>query len=136
MEIPSISINIIRTPTTEYWKVPGEDILYGNILPGAFLDVDDVKENALRRSELLDVNRPIPSILDITKIDKITKDARKESSAATDGISAIAIIVDSGLSKIIGNYAIMLNRPAVPIRLFTSVTDARFWARDYMPNDK
>ena len=134
MDIPSISSNIVRTPTTEYWKIPGEDILYGNILPGAFLDVDEVKENALKRAELLDVNRPIPSILDITKIDKITKEARKESSASTEGISAIAIIVDSGLSKIIGNYAIMLNRPVVPIRLFTSLTDARFWVRDYMPS--
>lgn len=133
MQIPSISSDIIRTPTTEYWKMPGEDILYGNILPGAFLDVDEVKENALRRAELLDVNRPIPSILDITEIRKITKEARKESSRSTAGLSAIAMIVDSGLSKIIGNYAIILNRPAIPVRLFTSLKEARIWVRDHLP---
>lgn len=133
MQIPSISSDIIRTPTTEYWKMPGEDMLYGNILPGAFLDVDEVKENALRMAELLDVNRPIPSILDITEIRKITKEARKESSRSTSGLSAIAMIVDSGLSKIIGNYAIILNRPTIPVRLFTSLKEARIWVRDYMP---
>ena len=133
MEIPSTSTGVITTTTTEYWKNEGEDVLYGNILPGAILDVDQVRENAEKRMELLDINRPIPSILDITKIDRITKEGRKLSSASTDGISCIAIIVDSGLSKIIGNYAIMINRPKIPIRLFTSLTDARLWVRDYLP---
>lgn len=133
MEIPSTSTGAVKTSTTEYWKVDGEDILYGNILAGSILDVEQVKENADKRMELLDINRPIPSILDITKIDKITKEGRKLSSTSTDGISAIALIVGSGLSKIIGNYAIMLNKPKIPLKLFTSLTDARLWARDYMP---
>jgi len=133
MEIPSTSTAIVKTSTTEYWKIQGEDVLYGNILPGAVLDVGEVKENAEMRMQLLDINRPIPSILDITKIDKISKEGRKLSSNSTDGLSCIAMLVDSGLSKIIGNYAIMLNRPKIPIKLFTSLVEARLWTRDYMP---
>jgi len=133
MEIPSTSSNKVLTSTTEYWKVEGEDILYGNILPGSILDVAEVKENAEMRMTLLDINRPMPSILDITKINKITKEGRSLSSNSVDGISCIAMLVDSGLSKIIGNYAIMLNRPKIPVKLFTSLTEARLWVRDYLP---
>ena len=125
MEIPSGSLNKVITSTTEYWKVEEEDILYGNILPGAVLDVEQVQENADKRMELLDINRPIPSILDITKIDKITKEGRALSSTLTNGLSCIALIVGSGLSKIIGNYALMLNRPKIPLKLFTSVEEAK-----------
>ena len=133
MEIPSTSSNKVLTSTTEYWKVEGEDILYGNILPGSILDVAEVKENAEMRMTLLDINRPMPSILDITKINKITKEGRSLSSNSVDGISCIAMLVDSGLSTIIGNYAIMLNRPKIPVKLFTSLTEARLWVRDYLP---
>ena len=134
MEIPSGSSNKVITSTTEYWKAEEEDILYGNILPGAVLDVEQVQENADKRMELLDINRPIPSILDITKIDKITKEGRALSSTLTNGLSCIALIVGSGLSKIIGNYALMLNRPKIPLKLFTSVEEAKNWVKDYKPN--
>jgi hypothetical protein len=132
MEIPSESTEVITTKTTEYWVV--DDVLYGNILKKAHVDVVEIKENFEARKPLLDPERPIPWILDLTEIDKITKEGRALSSTLTEGMSAIAIIISSGLSKIIGNYAIMINRPAIPTKLFNSITDARLWVRDYKPN--
>jgi hypothetical protein len=131
MEIPNESIEAISTKTMEYWVL--DDVLYANILNKAYIDVTDVQDNSEARKPLLDVDRPIPMIIDITKIDKLTKEGRTLSSTLTEGISAIAIIIGSGLSKVIGNYAIMINRPKVPTKLFTSITDARLWVRDYKP---
>ena len=131
MEIPNESIEVISTKTTDYWVI--DDVLYANILKNAYLDVAEVQENFEARKPLLDTERPIPTIIDITQIDKITKEARSLSPSLTDGMSAIAIIIGSGLSKVIGNYAIMINRPKIPTKLFTSITDARLWVRDYKP---
>jgi|GEM_PF-2996785 len=119
MEIPNESIEVISTKTTDYWVI--DDVLYANILKNAYLDVAEVQENFEARKPLLDTERPIPTIIDITQIDKITKEARSLSPSLTDGMSAIAIIIGSGLSKVIGNYAIMINRPKIPTKLFTSI---------------
>lgn len=131
MEIPNDSTKVISTKTMEYWII--DDVLFCDIHKSAYIDVENVQENAEARKPLLDSDRPVPMIIDITKIDKLTKEGRTLSSTLTEGISAIAIIIGSGLSKVIGNYAIMINRPKVPTKLFTSITDARLWVRDYKP---
>lgn len=132
MEVPKESREIITTKTTEYWVV--DDVLYGNVLKNAYIDVAEIQENFEARKPMLNPERPIPWILDLTQIDRITKEGRVLSSTLTEGMSAIAIVVSSGLSKIIGNYAIIINRPKIPTKLFTSVTEARLWVRDYKPN--
>jgi len=132
MEAPQESIEVIKTKTSEYWVI--DDVLYANIVEKAVLDVSEVQENFDARKPLLNPERPIPTIIDITKIDRITKEGRALSSTLTEGMSAIAIIISSGLSKIIGNYAIMINRPKVPTKLFNSVEDARMWVGDYKPD--
>ena len=135
MSIPANATDIVKTNTLEYWKIPGQSILYGRVFDGAILDKEQVEENEVARRPLLDFDVPIPYILDISKIDKITKEGRTLSSQLTEGFSAIALIVGSGLSKVMGNYALMLNRPKVPLKLFTSLDEARIWVRDYMPKN-
>ena len=53
MEILSTSNDKVLTTRTEYWKIDGEDILYGNIFSGSILDVAQIKENAEMRMNFL-----------------------------------------------------------------------------------
>ncbi len=132
MIIPE-NATVVRTETSEYWLVEGEDVLYANIIPNSVLELEHVKANLAKRSELLNLERPIPTILDIRKIERISKEARSFSSKSTDGLSAIALLVDSGLSRVIGNYALMLHRPKIPTKLFTSEEAALEWINQYQP---
>lgn len=123
MEVTNESTKVITTKICRYWVI--DNVLYTNILDGAILDIDEVRKNFEARKPHLDAKRPTPTIIDITKIDKITEEGRGLSSTLTEGISAIAIIISSGLLKIIGNYAIMTNRLKIPAKLFTSLTEAQ-----------
>lgn len=53
--------------------------------------------------------------------------ARKERSGRA---LAEAYVIESQAQRIIGNMYIILNRPVVPTRLFTSTDDARDWLLD------
>ena len=43
--------------------------------------------------------------------------------------SAMAVVIDSGISRIIGNFFMGLNKPRIPTRLFTSVDAGVEWAK-------
>ena len=41
--------------------------------------------------------------------------------------SAAAFVIDGGISRVIGNFAISLNRGPIPLRLFTDEQEAHAW---------
>ena len=43
--------------------------------------------------------------------------------------TAVALIIASPLTRAIGNFFMGLNKPRIPIRLFTSEVDAAAWAK-------
>jgi hypothetical protein len=45
-------------------------------------------------------------------------------------VEALAVVIDSGVSKVIGNFFMALNKPAIPMRLVTSVDDAIAWLNE------
>ena len=87
MEIPNEPIEVITTKTMKYWIV--DDVRYANILKNAYIDVVHVQENAEARKPLLNADRAVPMIIDITQIDKLTKEGRTLSSTLTEWISLL-----------------------------------------------
>ncbi len=70
-----------------------------------------------------------PILVDIRKIRSISKEAR-DHFAMRDrppGVSAIAMLVSSPLSRIIGNFFLGLNKPKVPTKMFTQMEAAEHW---------
>lgn len=72
-----------------------------------------------------------PILVDLRKIKSISKEARDHFSmrGRKPNVTAIAMLVSSPLSKIIGNFFLGLNRPTVPTRLFSSEKEGILWIK-------
>jgi hypothetical protein len=64
---------------------------------------------------------------------KMAKDAR-EYLATGDGIKAIvaaAIVVDSPFTSFMANFFVSVNRPEMPVRIFSNAKDALKWLEKF-----
>ena len=70
-------------------------------------------------------------LVDIRNSPKPNRDAKEyaKSKELTDITQAMAMLVDSRTSRVIGNMFIGLNRPPYPTRLFTDETVAVEWLK-------
>jgi hypothetical protein len=72
-----------------------------------------------------------PLLVDMRKIASIERDARAYY-AGSSSQSAVALLIDSGLSKVIGNFIIALSKATGPMKLFTSRDDAVRWLQGFL----
>lgn len=103
---------------------------------GAHIELKQAMENTEAVFNLPgDHNFPI--IIDARFVKSISKEARDHFSLKNRAsrTMAFAIIVDSPLSRIIANFFIGLNKPAVPVRLFTDEETALKWCRQLKKKD-
>lgn len=94
----------------------------------AEINLEHARENTQTVRELSG-DQVYPILVDIRKIRSISKEAR-DHFAMRDrkpGVLAIAMLVSSPLSRIIGNFFLGLNQPAVPTRMFTDRDTAERW---------
>lgn len=70
-----------------------------------------------------------PFLIDITEMTAVNKEGRKylASKEACELVSAGAIYTNHPLMKIVGNAFILLDRPRIPIKLFTNQQAALRW---------
>jgi hypothetical protein len=68
-------------------------------------------------------------IIDIRKVRSLSRDARLlyQGEEFAQSVVGAAMIIDSGLSRVFGNFVIGLHKGPAPSRLFTSEADAREW---------
>lgn len=102
--------------------------IISRVAPFAEISLDHAKENTARVRELSG-DRVYPILVDIRKIRSISKEARDHFSmrGRKPGVVAIAMLVSSPLSRIIGNFFLGLNHPIVPTRMFTDRERAEQW---------
>jgi len=78
-------------------------------------------------------NQSYACLINMKGIKSITRDAREYM--ATEGgkyLKAGALLVDSALSKMIGNLFLSINKPQVPTKLFTDEQQAKEWLQHYL----
>lgn len=111
------------------WK--GEDgIVRTKIKPGSDVSINEAKENSEAVNALFTGNK-FPLMIDARGIRSMSREARNQftTKGRETHARAFAIIIDSSLSKVIGNFFLGINRPAVPTRLFDNETEAKTWLR-------
>jgi len=76
----------------------------------------------------------ILAIADIREIKQIPKEVRDffASSAADNAAKASAILINSGVSKIIGNLFLLFNKPKYPTKLFRDDKKALEWLKSFL----
>jgi len=100
------------------------------VKPGSEIQLQDAKDNT---TAVIKISSGIayPILVDLREIKSISKDARNHFSmrGRKPNVSAVAMLVKSPVSRIIGNFFIGFNRPVVPTRLFSVEKSAITWVK-------
>ena len=74
------------------------------------------------------------TLVDLTNVRTISKEARSYFSSVecSEVFEATALYVSTPISRIIGNFFLGINRPAIPVRLFDSKDEAIVWLKGYL----
>ncbi len=129
MEVPKNAINV-----TGYWTWMGEDgIARTKVKP----DIDITLNHALENTEVVTSffkDKRFPILIDSRGIKSMSREAREHfSTRGRDSkTNAFGIVIKSPLSRVVGNFFLGINKPAVPTRLFDNEHDAVEWLKQHL----
>jgi hypothetical protein len=98
------------------------------ILPDREIDAEDIRD-VWRAQETLCGSRPRYSYVDIRDAKSSTPEARSLLRDSPPNRRALAVVVGSSMSRLLGSFFIGLARPSYPTRLFTDEAKAMAWLR-------
>lgn len=114
------------------WLITDEanGILIQRMDEGSYLEAQD-SYDCFEQCFQLKGTKPIYFLSDMRGVKGISKEARKVTAAdAKDAkFYAVAALINSGVSKILGNFMIRLNKHPHPVKMFTDETEAIAWLK-------
>lgn len=119
---------------TCYYTWMGKDgIARTKVKPQAEVTIKESLENSKAVNSLRS-DKKFPLLIDARHIKSISKEARDNFSIRNREtmINSFAVIIESPLSRIIGNFFMGLNKPSVPAKLFNNEQDAIAWLKQYL----
>ncbi len=127
---------IFKTRTSTIW-MDESGILHSIYSEGMDVELDDVKENMGVVNQLLG-GKSAPYIIDIRGVHSVTREARRTSSSpdATNAIKALALLVGSSVSRVIGNFFVGISKTTYPVKMFSSEEKAMEWLKKYLKKDE
>jgi len=131
MEPPETAI---RTRTCAFWRVG--NVVHTRFHAGAEVALEDARANIEVTAQLTE-GKPLPVLVDLREIRSQSAEARSlfagpEGRAVS---SAVALLISSPLSRVMGNFYLGFNRPLTPTRLFTSEAEAEAWLLALAPSE-
>jgi hypothetical protein len=121
---------------SSYWTWMGDDgIVRTKVKPMAEVTLKEALENSKAVNSFIEkTKKKYPLLIDSRNIKSITKEARDHFAVQNrkTSINCFAVLIDSPLSRIIGNFFMGLNKPGVPAKLFTNEKDALEWLQQYL----
>lgn len=108
--------------------IMGDDgIIRFHVTPGAIVDAAAAQECVIGASELAGDGKQL-LLINMQELRSITRNARR---IYNDGPAcAVALLIGSPVSRVIGSFFLGLNKPAYPLGLFTSEQKAIQWLKD------
>lgn len=117
----------------ENWKIEvSEQIFYLTFNKPIYIEEEHAREIISTRKSITN-NTPHYMVLNGKGVINVSKAARDylSSDDATDGVIAGAFLVGSPVTKIIGNFFLLISKPNRPSRLFTQMEDALNWIESF-----
>lgn len=127
MQVPKEAIEV-----SCYYTWMGEDgFARTKVKLGADVTLKEAKENSEAVNSFYKGEK-FSLLIDARGIRSMTRDARNQFSlkGRESAVKAFAIIIDSSISKVVGNFFMGINKPIVPARLFTSEKEALNWLKN------
>lgn len=124
---PAADAYVVSTESALVW-VAGDGVIRHVVVEGSELELHHAKAN-LRALVRATQGTRRPMIADLRKIRSATREVREyyASQDAAEVVSAVAILIESPVSRVIGNFFMKLNRPLYPIQLFSVEDKALEW---------
>lgn len=99
-------------------------------------DVDITLEDALLETALCAEaggGDKVAALVNITNVKSVSQEARQHysSEAAGEVYKAVALIVNSLVSKMLGNFFMGLNKPPMPVKMFNSEEEGIAWLKGF-----
>jgi len=117
--------NFIKNDYIEFWLENG--ILFSRFQEGVEIDLEKMK-GVVRSREEISNGKEQYWLYDITRVKFITKEARDYADKyGQNYLKAVAVIVDSHITKFIYNTYIKLKKPIMPFLVFTNKEKALEW---------
>ena len=118
--------------TAEIW-LREEGVVQVESFPDAYDTLEDARANVAAVYKIgLDRRRPL--LVDIRLMKGFNQEARAyyASEEVVQMISALALWVESPVSRVLANFFLGLNRVRVPTKLFTSEEEAVAWLKNFI----
>ncbi len=113
--------------------ITSDGIIRQNVIPGTDFTLQDAQETITSMRKLSE-ERVYPMLVDLTGLKSITYEARHYFGGEITGheARAVALLFSSVITQVIGNFFLRFNNPKVPIKLFSSETQALTWLREFL----
>ncbi len=122
---------IIHGEIADYWFEEGILISLSKSIKRT---VENISGNVVLIKQLTN-NKPVPLLIYLTPSPVPDKATRKFSTEQLPVIySAMAMVSKPGLSKFIMNILFSLKQPPIPMKSFTSATEAIEWLKKFKSN--
>ena len=125
-------VKIIETETARLW-MDEDGILRALYNEKATETLTEAKKNVAAAQSLAG-DRMVPVLVNMSGLKRITREARiyYTVEAPKRYCIAQALITNSAVSRMIGNFVIGIQNPEFPLRLFSSEEEALPWLREYL----
>lgn len=128
MDIPETAHNL-----TCYFSWMGEDgIARTKVKKGSEVKLEHARENSVVVNSFY-IDRKFPLLIDGRGIKSMEREARAffTANGRRTNTLAFAIIIDSSVSKVVGNFFLGINKPIVPTKLFLNEETAIEWLEQF-----
>ena len=127
--------SIVNTRTGVMQWDHESQILFVEMGEGARETLKDAKTNS-KLGETITKNTDFAMLLDIRKLVSIDVEARHfySANAETKNVG-IAMLTNSVVSTVVGNFFMGLNKPQMPVRLFTNKVKATEWLQQLIADN-
>lgn len=115
-----------------YYTWMGTDgIARTKVKENAEVTLEDARANSVLVNSFY-VDEKFPILIDSRGIKSISREARSffTTNGRATNTMAFAILIDSAVSKVVGNFFLGINKPAVPTKLFVDEELALQWLRN------
>jgi hypothetical protein len=121
---------VIANPKFRMWLRP-DGIVQMVFTPRVATDLADARA-AIDAVIQLTGGRRSPVLVDLHESGPPDRSARSELARRDDVASAVAMIVDTPLNRMLGNFFLSVNKPQFPTRLFDNEASAVAWLQGFV----
>ena len=123
---------IIKTRIASVW-LDNDGIIRSVLVPHAEVTLEGAEETAAAYQQVSQ-GIPRPLLTDSRLVKSVDRPSRiyGTSDAVASVVSALAVLIASPVSRIVGNFFLRVNKPPYPMRLFTSEEEAIEWLKGFI----